>query len=177
MALDVTQGVFEGLLRRDLRTLDLERGKRFRAWLRRVALSHLCNVFKQRSRVSARERSMDQLLGAGAEIGADDETERAFDRHAAEVLVERAWQQLRQEAGEELRLFEHIRRSLMWEETELSDLELCRALGKSDSYVRVNRNRLKEADFPRALRAELARVGVSKRHMNDELRALLDALA
>lgn len=181
LALDITQGVFHNLLRRDLRTLDLERGSRFRNWLKRVTRSHLLNVLKSSRRVSHVEIAGEPTQGAdtdgwpSADIAKQDQL---FDQRTAMALIDRAWERLRREKyAAQGTLFEHVRQSLSAEATRMTDSELSRHLGQCDCYVRAVRKRVKDQEFPEAMRAELRSVGVSERRLDEELRALCEALA
>jgi DNA-directed RNA polymerase specialized sigma24 family protein len=187
---DVTQGYFEGVIRRkNFAQVDPERG--LGAWLRRGALNHLYN---ERARELAAKRLLDERKATEvrAELEARRATtaERAIDQQRAKVLVDKAWARLRAEyvrLGSD-ELFEHLRKTLLLEATETTDAELCRRLGHSSAYVAVARLRLRKRDFPAAIMAELkdtrsraAEVGASStvapRVLRAELRALLDALS
>jgi hypothetical protein len=50
-------------------------------------------------------------------------------------------------------------------------------LRQCESYVRGARKRLKDDEFPEAMRDELRSVGVSEQRLDEELRALCDALS
>ena len=177
LALDVTQGVFTELVARDLRQLDLERGRRFRDWLRRVARNRLLNVWKSRRRHAQREVPLED---PAASIACDPEAlshERLFDRQTALVLIERAWERLRQERYARAPCsFEHLRESLSGGQPQMTDAELAAKLDACGSYVASARKRLREIYYPRALRRELRRIGIAEARLNEELRALLDAL-
>jgi len=178
LALDITQGIFLNLFRRDLLTLDLERGSRFRSWLKRVAHRQVLNALKSKRRIGRSE--LPEEVAADASLFAVDVAlqDRLFDRRTAQVLIERAWERLRRERfAERSVLFEHVRGHLCGERTALTHLELSRRLGQCDSYVGAQCNHVKNEEFPEAMRAELRSIGVSERRLNEELRALRDALA
>jgi len=186
LAQDVTQGVFDNLLRRDLRTLDLERGSRFRSWLKRVVRGHLFNVLKANRRITrievVREEDStceDSHVPVDPLLAVDQvEQDRLFDQRAALALIDEAWERLRRERyTDDPLLFEHLRLSLSGEETAMSDTELSRHLDQCESYVRGARKRLKDHEFPDAMRNELRRIGVSERRLDEELRALCEALS
>jgi DNA-directed RNA polymerase specialized sigma24 family protein len=180
LAEDITQGVFDNLLRRDLRTLDLERGSRFRSWLKRVTRSHLLNVLESIRRVSRIE-----VLGAEGNSTCDEslvavdtiEQDLLFDQRTALALIDRAWERLRRaKYADQPLLFEHLRRSLCAEETAMTDRELSEHLRQCESYVRGARKRLKDGEFPAAVRDELRSIGVKEQRVDEELRALCEAL-
>jgi len=178
LALDITQGVFHNLLWRDLRTLDLERGSRFRSWLKRVTRSHLLNVLKTSRRVARIEVTGEPAEAAGCVAADLARQDRLFDQHTAVVLIDCAWERLRREKyADEPLLFEHVRQSLSAEATAMTDSELSRHLGQCDCYVRAVRKRVKDHEFPEAMRAELRGIGVGEQRLDEELRALCDALA
>ncbi len=187
---DVTQGFFEGVLRRNnFSQVDPERS--FGSWLRSGALHHLYN---ERDRERTGKRLLDE--GKAKELCAELEAarttlnERTLDQLRAKQLVEKAWARLRAEyvrLGSQT-LFEHLRKTLLLEATETTDAELCHQLGHSSSYVAVARHRLRNQDFPAAVMAELkvarSRTAQARGHasaatptLHEELRALLDALS
>jgi DNA-directed RNA polymerase specialized sigma24 family protein len=187
---DVTQGFFEGVLRRnDFAQVDPSRS--FRAWLRSGALNHLYN---ERDRERTIKRQLDERkaseLRAELEAARTTTDERTLDQQRAKKLVARAWARLRTEYTRmgNAALFEHLRKTLLLEATETTDTELCRRLGHSDSYVAVARHRLRNQDFPAAIMAELKATRARAvppdgspttptRTVQEELRALLDALS
>jgi DNA-directed RNA polymerase specialized sigma24 family protein len=187
---DVTQGFFEGLLRRrDFSNLDPQGS--FGAWLRTGAMRHL---FNERDRESTGKRLLDDPKQAELRSQMEERQhatpERLLDRRCALMLIERAWTRLRVEYqrqdGEQL--FEHLKSTLCQESTELSDAVLCQQLGHSVSYVGVARHRLRTREFPAALRAEFQEhrarertpsdvcPAVAPASVDEEIRALLDAL-
>jgi DNA-directed RNA polymerase specialized sigma24 family protein len=180
LAQDITQGVFDNLLRRDLRTLDLERGSRFRSWLKRVVRSHLFNVLKSSRRASRVEVSVEnEVSSCAASLVALDtvQQDRLFDQRTALALIDRAWDRLRRgKYAEQQALFEHLRKSLCGEDTELTDSQLSQRLYQCESYVRASRKRLKDGEFPEAMRGELRDIGVTEQRLDEELRALCEAL-
>jgi RNA polymerase sigma-70 factor (ECF subfamily) len=178
-ARDITQGFFEGLVRRnDLARVDPARGSRFRSWLRRAAKSHLLNVWKARPR---HQFSLDQLTGneRGSFEPKDTLTPaRLFERHAALTILDRAWEKTRQhfvETGNEP-LFEYLKQGLSGDGRALGDTEIAELLGKSQGDVRVQRHRLKSKHFPSCLRQTLREMGVPPDSIDDEIRGLRDAL-
>jgi DNA-directed RNA polymerase specialized sigma24 family protein len=188
LAEDVTQGFFEGLLKRgDFSKIEPESS--LRAWLRVGALHQL---FNERRKEKTQTRWCDERKTAEMQILAEERRsascERLLDQRRALRLIDRAWTRLRVEysrVGSEV-LFEHLKRSLSREKTELTDAALCQRLGYSDSYVAVARLRLKDQEFPAALLAELKadrkpdpeRPRPTKAtSIREELRALLDAVA
>jgi DNA-directed RNA polymerase specialized sigma24 family protein len=190
LAEDVTQGYFEGVIRRNnFAQVDPERG--LGAWLRRGALHHLYN---ERARELAAKRLLDDRKASEvrAELEARRATtaERALDQQRAKLLVDKAWARLRAEyvrLGSE-ELFEHLKKTLLLEAGATTDAELCHRLGQSSAYVAVARHRLRNRDFPAAIMAELkdtrssatqagAPSALAPRTLRTELRALLDALS
>jgi DNA-directed RNA polymerase specialized sigma24 family protein len=188
LAEDVTQGFFEGLLKRgDFSKIEPQAS--FGAWLRAGALHHL---FNERRKEKTQTRSCDERKTAELLIQAEEHrsatSERLLDQRRALLLIDRAWERLRVEynrLGSEV-LFDHLKRSLSREQTLLTDALLGERLGYSESYVAVARLRLKTQEFPAALLAELkqdrkpspTRPGlVQTTSLREELRALLDALA
>ncbi|HYO98194.1 MAG TPA: hypothetical protein VER33_27000 [Polyangiaceae bacterium] len=181
LARDMTQGFFEGLLtREDLSKVDLSRGTRFRSWLRTAARSHFLNQLKQ---LRAGKRLLDEDatrgLRAMAEATRSPSAERWLDQRWACQVIGRAWLKLAAEYARtgDLVLFEHLKKTLCGEDSVLSDEELCRSLGRCDSYVRVARRRMKQDELPRCLRETLADMGIAPAAIDEELRALHDALA
>lgn len=179
LASDITQGVFANLLQRDLRKFDLERGSRFRSWLKRVVHSHANNVFRGRRRLARVEEAVDGTSVDPAALALHAGTQdHLFDQCTALSLIARAWERVeRDNYPDSPRLFLHLRQSLCAEPTELSDAELSRALGNCESYVRKARHDVKTKLFPQAFRAEMRSLGVSEANLDQELRALLDSLA
>jgi hypothetical protein len=177
----MTQGFFEGLLtREDLSKVDLSRGTRFRSWLRTAARSHFLNELKQ---LRAGKRLLDERAASGlramAEATRSPSAERWLDQRWASEVIDRAWLKLSIHYAQksDLQLFEHLRSTLCGEESVVSDQELCRRLGRCDSYVRVARARMKQHELPRCLRDTLAEMGMGAAAIDEELRALHDALA
>jgi DNA-directed RNA polymerase specialized sigma24 family protein len=180
LAREVTQGVFDNLLRRDLRSLDLDRASRFRSWLKRVTRSHLFNELKQRRRIARIEVSEGEADGSAAAATAAIDAEgqdRLFDQRTALALIARAWERLQREKyADQSALFEHVKQSLSGEETALTDAALSAQLGQCDCYVRSVRKRVKDKEFPSAMRDELRSVGVGEPRLDEELRSLCAAL-
>jgi DNA-directed RNA polymerase specialized sigma24 family protein len=186
---DVTQGFFEGLIKRnDLSRVDPQRS--FGGWLRVGAMHHLYNE-------RAREKAGKRLLGVPEEIELRSQLEqrqevspeRLLDRDRALLLIERAWARLRveYEGQGKAGLFDHLKSTLCHETPALSDAQLCEQLGHSASYVGVARHHLKTSEFPAALLAEFHEYRARERNQagacqaavsaREEIRALLDALA
>jgi DNA-directed RNA polymerase specialized sigma24 family protein len=187
---DITQGFFEGIVKRaEFRNLDPRVS--FGAWLRTGAIHHFYNELdkdkaqKRRLGPQATYELQAQLHDHG---GASPE--RLLDRRRALRLIECAWERLRTEyerQGNE-RLFDHLKRTLLREGDEVSDALLAESLGYSKSYVGVARHRLRTSELPAALITEFrehrarenASLGPSPSRaplpIAEEMRALLDAL-
>jgi len=182
---DVTQGYFEGVVRRNnLAQVDPTRS--FRAWLRSGALHFLYNE-RDREHTLKRQLNEDTASELRAELEAErvPSAERLLDGQRAKELVDKAWARLRPEyerIGQQV-LFDHLKKTLLLEATETTDAELCRALGQCTSYVAVARHRLRNEELPAAIMAELKVVcarpraaGTPTRTLREELQSLLDAL-
>ncbi len=185
LAREATQGFFEGLLRRnDLAKVDLAHGRRFRSWLRTAAKSHFLNVLKKErqfavggQRVACSLDALEQPLRGELEPKDQHSPERLFEQRAARSILRRAWAKLREEfeARGEAAYFEELRKSVLAEEG-LSDEAMTLAFQKTKTDVRTARSRLISDKFPRAVREVLAEMGVPAHCIQDELRALHDAL-
>ena len=188
---DVTQGFFEGVVRRkDFRKLDPQGS--LGAWLRLGAMRHLYN---ERAREAAQKRLLDARaqseLRAQLEQRGEPSPERLLDREQALRLIDRAWARLRCEYERlgNAALFDHLKGGSASESEPLSDAQLCKRLRVSKSYIGVARHQLKTREFPAALLAEYREQRARERastsisqaatptSVAEELRALLDALS
>ena len=186
---DITQGYFEGVVKRaDFRNLDPRAS--FGAWLRTGAIHHFYNVLDKEN---AQKRRLGPQATCELQAQLHDHggasPERLLDRRRALRLIECAWERLRieyQRQGSE-RLFDHLKSTLLRESDELSDAQLGQALGFSKSYVAGARHRLRTSELPAALiavfrehRAREAAAGanppLASVPIAEEMRALLDAL-
>jgi len=187
---DITQGFFEGVVKRaEFRNLDPRAS--FGAWLRTGAIHHFYNELdKERAQKRRLGPQATRELQAQLHDHGGASPERLLDRRRALRLIECAWARIRieyQRQGSE-RLFEHLKGTLLREADEVSDALLGQSLGYSKSYVAVARHRLRTSELPAALIAEFrehrARESASTGHtpsrssvpVAEEMRALLDAL-
>jgi len=187
---DITQGYFEGVVRRrEFRNLDPRAS--LGAWLRTGAIHHFYNELDKEK---AQKRSLNAQATSELQAQLQDHggasPERLLDRRRALLLIERAWERLRieyQRQGSE-RLFDHLKSTLLREADEVSDALFGQSLGYSKSYVAVARHCLRTSEFPAALLSEFreqrarenASTGTAPPRSSvpvaEEIRALLDAL-
>jgi DNA-directed RNA polymerase specialized sigma24 family protein len=188
---DVTQGYFEGMVKRgEFRQLDA--GASLGAWLRTGAIHHFYNELdKEKAQKRLLNSQATSELQAQLRDHGGASPERLLDRRRALLLIDRAWQRLRTEYQRQgcERLFDHLKSTLLREADDVSDAMLGQSLGYSKSYVAVARHRLRTSELPAALLAEFrehrAREKVSSATtpsrapapVAEEMRALLDALA
>jgi RNA polymerase sigma-70 factor (ECF subfamily) len=179
-AADLVQGFFAratekgGLVPR-------ERRARFRSFLLAAFEHYMAN---EHARATAAKRgggaatlSLEELAGEEA-LAADGDPERAFARRYARRVLEQALAALRAEqrdAGqsERLRLLEP---HLTGDEAAASYAELARALDTSEGALKVAVHRLRRR-FGELLRDEVAGTLSDPAEIDDEIRALLAALA
>lgn len=182
---DLTQGFFASLLERgDLAIADPERG-RFRSFLLAALRHHMANEW---DRANAQKRAgrgaplsidwsdADRRFGAEPVSGLDPE--REFERSWALATLERALERtgLDYERRGQLPLFEHLKPQLAPGGAPIDGSDLAAELDLSPGAARVALHRLR-ARFGAALRAEVADTLRRPEELEDELRALLDALA
>lgn len=179
---DVVQGFFADLLERDdLQKLAPERG-RFRAFLL-ASLKHFLSNERDRARTLKRGGgralipldvgALESRSGLAGHQGGSPEAQ--FDREWALTLLERVREQLRHEsaaAGREER-FAHLAPFLTEPETRLADAAA--ALGMTVGAAKVSVHRLRQR-FRELLRAEIAHTVDSAEEIDDEIRALFEAL-
>ncbi|MBK7874669.1 MAG: sigma-70 family RNA polymerase sigma factor [Planctomycetes bacterium] len=183
-AADVVQGFFARLIeKRDFGELAPERG-RFRAFLLAALQHHLSHERERehaqkrgggRAHVSIDPRDADSRfqLEARGELS----PEGAFERAWALDLLARVLELLRVEYAEDGKaaLFERIRPAIQG--GELADVpRLARELGMSEGAVKVAGTRLRRR-YGERLRAAIADTVEDPADVEDELRALLAALA
>jgi RNA polymerase sigma-70 factor (ECF subfamily) len=186
-ASDLTQGFFTELhARGDVATLHASRGK-FRTWLCVCAKNYLCAV-RRRERALSRKgvrESLDELDGAAQtppELHERRDPDLLFNRRWALTVISRALDRLRQHYADcdKSELFESLEGRWSSEGSELTDADLAALLGKTQPAVSQSRLRLKadaQPRFARFVRAEIAETVSAREHIDDEIRALLRALA
>jgi RNA polymerase sigma-70 factor (ECF subfamily) len=183
-ASDLTQDLFVRLLEKGvLAVADPARG-RFRAFLRAVCADFLAN---RRDRENALKRgggraivAMDSVEAEGryAREPAHELTpERIFDRTWALTLLGRVLEQLREEysAGGQSVTFEALSPVLTDGPRAVSYATLAARLGTTEGAVRVSVHRLRRRYGDR-LREEIAATVDDPAEVDDEIRALFDAL-
>lgn len=182
-AQDLTQEFFYRLLDRNyLSAVDHRKG-RFRSFLL-AALEHfLANEWR---------RSQTQKRGGGKPIISIDDTaeerymqepstelspERIYEQRWALAFLDRVIRQLRQEfvsAGKES-TFDAIKIFLTGERNCESHLALASRLGTTEAALKMSISRLRQR-YGELLRAEIANLVARPEDIDDELRALLNAL-
>jgi RNA polymerase sigma-70 factor (ECF subfamily) len=186
-AFDITQEMFAGMLRRnDFAKLAPERG-RFRSWLRAAARNQLRNYYAaSRPPPGVRVESMDalsceqryQLEPLSQELAPD----QLLDQLWASALVARAKQRLRAlyEGRGKAVLFDRLEPTLVRDESDTRDAELCVELGRSAVDLRQARLRMRN-ELGRLLREELREElggkGVDPHAIDEELRQLILAVS
>ena len=185
MALDVTQDLFAGLIRRnDFAKFDPARA-RFRTWLKTCARNQLWKCLQ-----TARK---ERIVGPNAHVQletphAEDRyqaepqgdqlaPDRLFDRCWAATVASRAAEQLRQYYASmgKADLFTQLEPTLVRSESDVCDADLCAVLGRSAVDVRQMRWRMKRK-YRELVRAEVART-VLHGDVDEEIRQLLGALS
>jgi RNA polymerase sigma-70 factor (ECF subfamily) len=183
-ALDLTQDLFVRLLEKGvLAAADPARG-RFRSFLRAVCADFLAN---RRDRENALKRGggrvivpmgCDEAEGRYAREPAHELTpERIFDRTWALILLGRVLEQLREDyrlAGQS-RTFEVLSPVLTDGPRVVAYATLAARLGTTERAVRVAVHRLRRR-YGERLRAEIAATVDEPAEVDDEIRALFDAL-
>jgi hypothetical protein len=122
--------------------------------------------------VGAEERY--RLEPKGKELASD----QLFDRLWAATLVRRAREKLRTlyESRGKAALFAKLEPTLVRDESDTSDAQLCVELSKTPVDVRQMRLRMKN-EYGRLLRAELGGALMDPRAIDDELRHLMHVLS
>ncbi|QEH35620.1 RNA polymerase sigma factor [Aquisphaera giovannonii] len=182
---DLTQSYFCELLRKDL-LLRADQGKgRFRAFLR-ADCSHFL-VDQHRRETAALRAPEKPLLSIDLETAeglylmepAHGETaERIFERNWAWTLLDRVLERLREEAehsGDRLR-FKELAAALGGAEERQSYAVIAARLGLSEQAVATAVHRLRRK-YRELLRAEIAATLADPADVDDEIRALFDALS
>lgn len=183
-ALDLTQAFFARLLeKRDFDSAAPELG-RFRAYLLAAMKHFLAN---ERDRGRALKRGGGQVpLSIDArdadsrydlDPGHERTPERAFERDWALALLERALASLRAAYAErgQTPLFEALEDTLNGQATDDDRAAIAERLGMTEGAVNVAAHRLRKA-FRERLRAEVCGTLADPGDVEDELRALFDAL-
>lgn len=179
-AQDLTQGFFARMLERDyLRLAAAEKGK-FRTFLLTALKRYMADEW---DRQHAQKRggftpvvSIDQALAESkfaAEPARRLQPDVLFDRQWAVTLIERAMERLAQEyvASGRAKLFEHLRHSLIKDETALPYAEIAAQLKLSEAAVKMAIHRLR-GRYREILRAEIADTVATPAEVEDEIRHL-----
>lgn len=181
---DLVQGFVARLLEKGDVDATPERG-RFRSYLLGALQNHAANV-RRAQRAAARGGGRSPLsldfgdaAGRYAHEPVDVTSPRAlFERRWALTILERALERL----GEEYRargrgpLFEALRETLTGQETSVTYADHARALGVSESAIKVTVHRLR-ARMRELVRDEIAQTVASEADIDDELQHLFEALA
>jgi DNA-directed RNA polymerase specialized sigma24 family protein len=179
-ARDVTQGLFESMLRPGFfDRFDPSLG-RFRGWLRTVARRSYFNWKRDRlPELAAVERAaVEESVDRAANPTSD--ADRAFDRALTEVVVRRALERLRlqyAEDGEE-ELFSQLRLAVIGERQRSYDAAVSKIEGTSISMLKKERLLAREEwtmRYKGCLREELAALGVSRACIEKVVEELRDA--
>ena len=183
-ARDITQGFFASLLeRRDLAQLDPRRG-RFRSFLL-ASLEHYIANAEDRSRALKRGGGRTLLSidldGASSRYeqtaGRELSPQAVFERAWAVALLEHVLDGLREEYArrDDALLFDTLKGALTAEGDETSRREQAERLGMSEGAVKVAVHRLR-ARYGTALREAIAGTVATREEVEDEIRALFEAL-
>ena len=181
----MTQGFFEALLAKNLvASADRERGK-FRSFLLGSLNHFLANEWDKRS---ALKRGGGQAVVSLDEQDAEDRylhepadelsPEKLFDRRWAETMLEMVFVKLRresEEAGQAAR-FDECKPWLLGEKEDCSYAEVAARLGIGEPGVRSVVSRLRKR-FRELMRAEIAHTVSEPAEVDEEIRALFQALA
>jgi len=183
-ARDLTQAFFARLLeKRDFDAADPEHG-RFRAFLL-ASLKHFLS--NERDRAQALKRGGGELpLSIDAhdadsrysiDVGHELTPERAFERAWALALLDRALSSVREVYAErdQAALFEALEGTLGGQTVDQDRAALAERLGMTEGALNVAAHRLRKA-FRERLREEIAGTVAGPDDIEDELRALFDAL-
>jgi RNA polymerase sigma-70 factor (ECF subfamily) len=185
-AQDLTQGFFARLLEKDaLRRAEPGRG-RFRSFLLASLKNFVANEHDRNEalkRGGGREVLSLSFDFAAAENRyrldpADEHTPEAdFDRRWALALLERVRSELRREwtAAGKAAVFDRLERHLTGERADVSYREQAESLGMTEGAVKTAVHRLRRR-FREVLRAEIAETVATEDEIDDEVRALFDAL-
>jgi RNA polymerase sigma-70 factor (ECF subfamily) len=184
-ASDVTQGLFATLLEGDdLSKLNPEIG-RFRSWLRTVAKNYLHNELARARRIKRGGRQSQPSFDA---MTAEEryKVEPRQEGLAPDVLFDRCWAvTITRRASEQVRelyaskgmaeLFARLEPTLVQDESDITDAELCSLLNRKPESVRQARLRLK-GQYRQCLRWEVCGTLANPGAADDELRQLIHVL-
>ena len=180
---DLLQGFFVHLVERQT----LARADRLKGAFRSFLLGCLRNFLaNQREQAAAGKRGggvptisldFDAAENALQQQGPDPaaDTERAFDRRWAWLLMDRALKQLEQDYRSRPEVYARLKVFLM-DPDDGSRAQVAHKLGMSDGAIKVAIHRLR-GRFRELLRAEIARTVSAPHEIDEELRHLLQVLA
>ena len=184
-AADLTQGFFTLLIEPGALAAVTEGKGKFRSFLMAACTHFLSNqrVFEQALKRGGRRTpiSMDQFQGEERlrlEPFHNLTPDRIFLREWARTLLDRVLSSLEAEAhrkGKD-RLFDHIRPTLLGTKWSPTYSEIATALGVSESHIKVAVHRYR-ARYKQLLREEIARTVDDPADVEDEITALIQALA
>jgi RNA polymerase sigma-70 factor (ECF subfamily) len=184
-AQDLVQGFFTRLLEKgDLAAVDRGKGK-FRSFLMAACTHYLANqVHHARARKRGWGRvsiSIDRATAAGRyshELAHRLTAERLFERHWALTVIDHAVSELEAEmtAAGQSRQFAALRPALLGRALRTPYAEIARELGLSEAAARAAAHRLR-GRYRTLLRAEVARTVNDPAQVDEEIGALLAALA
>lgn len=179
-AKDMTQGFLAKLLEKGwLGSADHEKG-RFRAFLVTALKRYMINEWHREHaakrggamRILSLDTEMAERIEAREDVCALS-PDRLFDRRWALALLDQAMRRLEHEwAGEP---FEILKPCLTADRGEIIYADLARQLGGSEGAARVAVHRLRKR-YRAIIREEVAQTLVNESDVEDELRALMNAL-
>ena len=185
-AQDLVQGLFTDLLERGgLLELKQERG-RFRSFLMACALHYLAKVHAREravkrggGRLVVSLEAMSAETRFGGEPAHNLTAERLFDRRWALTLLDRVVGGLDAEmaaAPERRPLYDRLRPGLLGQEEMTSYKGIALELGLSEGAVKMAAHRIR-GRYRERLRAEIGRTVADPAEIDEEIGALLEALA
>lgn len=180
-ARDVTQSLFESMMKPSFfNRFDPSLG-RFRNWLRTAAKrSYLNWKRKHRPNVTVAEELADVAESVEPASNGASDADHAFDRALIEVVVRRALGRLcrqYEEEGEQ-ELFSQLERAVGGERQKTDDAAVSRLVGRSVTQLKQDRHLAKEdwkMRYRGCLREELAALGVKRSCIERVIAELLDA--
>ena len=181
---DLTQGLFESLISHaSLENLDADRGR-----LRSFLIGAMKNFMADRWAKDTAQKRGGGATHIGIEFGdAEDRylrelrddlsPDRLFERRWAMTVLERVFQDLKQEYARRGKgeLFEAIQDHLEWSPREARYAEIGAALGKSPAAVRQAVYNLRQR-YRRLLEQEIGHTVASREDLREELDFLVGAL-